>query len=67
MCDRCKECWSMGTCSKRTLRMSLRRLRRWNERDKGTSLFISSIYFTEPFDLPEDTFFEELHPAGKEN
>jgi len=35
--------------------------------EQGTSLFISSIYFTEPFDLPEDTFFEELHPAGKEN
>ena len=35
--------------------------------ERGEKRTIASIYFTDPFDLPEDTFFEELHPAGKEN
>lgn len=35
--------------------------------EPGETRTIKTIYFTEPFDLPEDTFFEELHPAGKEN
>ena len=35
--------------------------------ESGETRTITSVYFTEPFDLPEDTFFEELHPAGKEN
>ena len=35
--------------------------------EPGETRTIKTIYFSEPFDLPEDTFFEELHPAGKEN
>ena len=35
--------------------------------EPGETRTIKTIYFSETFDLPEDTFFEELHPAGKEN